>query len=70
MGLAEPLKVAPLPGGRFLVIDGMLRLKAIKAIRGAKPEDFATIPYYVVDYARRYEIRYQTDIYQDLLPSS
>lgn len=69
MGLAEPLKVAPLSGGRYLVIDGMLRLKAIKAIRGANPDKHSTIPAYAVDYARRYEIRYQTDIYQDLLPS-
>jgi hypothetical protein len=28
-----------------------------------------TIPAYIVDYDRRYELRYQTDIYQDLLPS-
>ena len=27
------------------------------------------IPAYVMDYDRRYELRYQTDIYQDLLPS-
>jgi hypothetical protein len=69
MGLSEPLKVAPLPSGKYLVIDGMLRFKAIKAIRGADGDAFSTIPAYVVDHARRYEIRYQTDIYQDLLPS-
>ena len=69
MGLAEPLKVAPLPSGKYLVIDGMIRLKAIQAIRAADNTAFATIPAYVVDHARRYELRYQTDIYQDLLPS-
>jgi ParB-like nuclease domain len=69
MGLAEPLKVAPAGRGNYLVIDGMLRLKAIQAIRQVKPTEFKTIPAYVVDLARRYEIRFQTDIYQDLLPS-
>lgn len=69
MGLAEPLKVAPLRSGNYLVIDGMLRLKAIHSIRGEDDTAFATIPVYVVDYDRRYELRYQTDIYQDLLPS-
>jgi hypothetical protein len=69
MGLAEPLKVAPLPSGKYLVIDGMIRLKAIQAIRTADSTRFPTIPAYVVDHARRYELRYQTDIYQDLLPS-
>jgi hypothetical protein len=51
------------------VVDGMLRLKAILAIRAANDTAFAAIPAYVVDHDRRYEIRYQTDIYQDLLPS-
>src|SRR4051794_18367696 len=69
MGLAEPLKVAPLPSGKYLVIDGMLRLRAIQAIRQADAASFETVPAYVVDLALRYEIRYQTDIYQDLLPS-
>ena len=69
MGLAEPLKVAAVPSGKYLVIDGMIRLRAIQAIRSTNPSAFATIPAYVVDLARRYEIRYQTDIYQDLLPS-
>jgi hypothetical protein len=27
------------------------------------------VPAYVTDYERRYEIRFQTDVYQDLLPS-
>jgi ParB-like nuclease domain len=69
IGLAEPLKVAPLPGGNYLVIDGTLRLRAITAIRDADPNRFKTIPAYVTEYERRFEIRYQTDIYQDLLPS-
>lgn len=69
IGLAEPLKVAPLPDGKYLVVDGMMRLRAITAIRSSDASTFPTIPGYVVDYARRYELRYQTDIYQDLLPS-
>jgi hypothetical protein len=54
IGLAEPIKVAPLPTGKYVVVDGAMRLK---------------VPAYVMDYDRRYELRYQTDIYQDLLPS-
>lgn len=69
IGLVEPLKVAPLPTGKYLVIDGTIRLKAITALRKVDPASFRTIPAYVVDYDRRYELRYQTDIYQDLLPS-
>jgi ParB-like nuclease domain len=69
MGLAEPLKVALLPSGAYLVVDGMIRLRAIQKIRSADPSRFDTVPAYVVDHARRYELRYQTDIYQDLLPS-
>ena len=69
MGLAEPLKVAPLPSGKYLVVDGMIRLRAIHTLRAADHTRFSTIPVYVVDYARRFELRYQTDIYQDLLPS-
>jgi hypothetical protein len=69
IGLAEPIKVAPLPRGRFLVIDGTMRLRAIRTIREKDPSKFATIAAYVLDYERRYELRYQTDIYQDLLPS-
>jgi hypothetical protein len=69
VGLAEPLKVAPLPTGKYLVIDGMIRLRAIKKLRRTDDTRFTTIPAYVVDHARRYELRYQTDIYQDLLPS-
>jgi hypothetical protein len=46
-----------------------MRLKAIAALREENPATFSTIPAYVMDYDRRYELRYQTDIYQDLLPS-
>lgn len=69
IGLSEPIKVAPMPSGHYLVVDGTMRLRAIQAIRGRDPEAFSTVPAYVTDYERRYEIRYQTDIYQDLLPS-
>jgi hypothetical protein len=69
VGLAEPLKVAPLPTGKFLVIDGTMRLKALAAIRESDPSAFRSVPAYVMDYDRRFELRYQTDIYQDLLPS-
>ena len=69
VGLAEPLKIAPLPSGKYLVIDGMIRLRAIQKLRATNASRFSTLPAYVVDHARRYELRYQTDIYQDLLPS-
>lgn len=69
IGLAEPIKVAAMPSGRYLVVDGTMRLQAITAIRKRDASAFPTVPAYVTDYERRYEIRYQTDIYQDLLPS-
>ena len=69
IGLAEPIKVAPLPEGGYLVIDGMMRLRAVRAIREKQPERFLAVAVYVLDYERRFEIRYQSDIYQDLLPS-
>lgn len=69
IGLAEPIKVALMPSGQYLVVDGTMRLRAIAAIRDTNPAAFPTIAAYVTDYDRRYEIRYQTDIYQDLLPS-
>ena len=69
VGLAEPLKVARTPDKRYLVIDGVMRLRAIQAIRLKNPTCFSRVPAYIVDYSRRYEIRFQTDIYQDLLPS-
>jgi hypothetical protein len=69
VGLAEPLKVVPLPTGKFLVIDGVMRLKVIAAIREKDPSAFPIVPVYVMDYDRRFELRFQTDFYQDLLPS-
>ena len=70
IGIAEPIKVAPLPeGGGYVVIDGMMRLRAVRAIRKEQPERFQAVAVYVFDYERRFEIRYQSDIYQDLLPS-
>lgn len=69
IGLAEPLKVAPNPEGGYLVIDGALRLGAVKSLREKDPTRFETIPAYLLDYELRYEIRFQSDIYQDLLPS-
>lgn len=69
IGLAEPIKVALMPSGKYLVVDGTMRLRAISAIRENDDSAFATVPAYLTDYDRRYEIRYQTDIYQDLLPS-
>jgi hypothetical protein len=69
IGLVEAIKVALLPTGKYVVIDGIMRLKAITALKQKDPTAFTTIPAYVMDYDRRYELRYQTDIYQDLLPS-
>jgi ParB-like chromosome segregation protein Spo0J len=69
VGLAEPIKVAKTPDGSYLVVDGNLRLKAIDRIVETDSAAFETIPAYVVDYSRRFEVRFQTDIYQDLLPS-
>src|SRR4051794_29203466 len=63
IGLAEPIKVAPMPSGQYLVVDGTMRLRAIAAIRARDKAAFPTVPAYVTDYERRYEIRYQTDIY-------
>jgi len=69
IGLAEPIKVAPLPGGSYLVVDGVMRLRAINSIRTRNPALFQTVPAFQVDFNARFEIRFQTDIYQDLLPS-
>jgi hypothetical protein len=69
VGLAEPVKVAKTPDGDYLVVDGNLRLKAIDRIVETDQTAFKTIPAYVVDYSKRFEVRFQTDIYQDLLPS-
>jgi ParB-like chromosome segregation protein Spo0J len=69
VGLAEPIKVASLPSGKYLVVDGVMRLRAITSLRKKHPAAFKTIPAYQVDFKKRFEVRYQTDIYQDLLPS-
>ncbi len=69
VGLGEPLKVAKSPDGRYVVVDGVMRLRAIFAVRADDCSAFETVPAYVVPYSKRFEIRYQTDIYQDLLPS-
>ena len=69
IGLIEPIKAAAIPNDRYLIIDGVMRWRAITSIRASDPLAFSVIPVYVVDYDRRYEIRFQTDIYQDLLPS-
>lgn len=69
IGLSEPIKVALMPSEHYLVVDGVMRLRAIQAIRRDDPEAFTTLQAYVTEYERRHEIRYQTDIYQDLLPS-
>lgn len=69
IGLAEPIKVAPDPEGGYLVIDGAFRLRAIQAIRERDTSRFTLVSIYVLDYDQRFEIRYQSDIYQDLLPS-
>jgi len=69
IGLAEPLKVAYRPTGGYLVIDGAMRLRAIRSIRKQDPSRFVSVPAYSLEYERRYEIRYQSDVYQDLLPS-
>jgi hypothetical protein len=68
IGLVEPLKVVE-RRGRFLVIDGVMRWNAISSLRVRDPSLFRTVPAYVLPFDKRYELRYQTDIYQDLLPS-
>ncbi|MFI8697000.1 ParB/RepB/Spo0J family partition protein [Dietzia maris] len=69
IGLAEPLKIAVRPGGGYVVIDGALRLRAVREIRAKNPRAFEKVPAYVLSYDRRFELRFQSDIYQDLLPS-
>ena len=46
-----------------------MRVRAISSIRVDNPSAFGLIPAYVVDYSKRFEIRYQSDIYQDFSPS-
>ena len=69
IGLSEPIKVTPLPEGelpRHRRHDATAgRAGDPQEAAGAVPND----PRYVFDYERRFEIRYQSDIYQDLLPS-
>ncbi len=70
IGLTEPLKVARAPcQASVVIVDGVMRYRAMQALRASEPERFAVVPVYVVPYERRFEIRYQTDVYQDLLPS-
>lgn len=69
MGLAEPLKVAPDPRGGYVIIDGVLRYSAILLIHAADQSRFQQVPALLMDYDRRFEVRFQSDIYQDLLPS-
>jgi hypothetical protein len=69
IGLVEPIKVASTGERRYLIVDGVLRWRAIMAIREADASRFTTVPAYVVNHDHRFEVRYQTDIYQDLLPS-
>ncbi|MEI8147676.1 MAG: ParB N-terminal domain-containing protein [Actinomycetes bacterium] len=69
IGLVEPIKVCQYPDGNFVVVDGTMRLAAINRIRARDRDRFHSIPAYMVEYAQRFEIRFQTDIYQDLLPS-
>ena len=69
IGLSEPLKVALSKDRSYVVIDGVMRLHAIEKIRRDESTRFARVPVYVVPFDERYEIRFQTDIYQDLLPS-
>jgi hypothetical protein len=69
IGLAEPLKLAKDPEGGYVIIDGILRFQAVVAIRANRPSRFPTVPGYLFDFDKRFEIRFQSDIYQDLLPS-
>lgn len=74
IGLAEPLKVAKVAGvkdsgPRYLIIDGVLRWRAICGLRASDSTRFQRVPAYVYEFDKRYEIRFQSDIYQDLLPS-
>lgn len=70
IGLAEPIKVAKLPQGqKYLIVDGAIRWRCILALREQDPSQFMTVPAYEVSHEKRYEVRFQTDIYQDLLPS-
>jgi hypothetical protein len=69
IGLVEPIKVAPMPGKRYVVIDGVMRVRAFRHLSEGDPRRFGAILAYVYDYESRFQVRYQSDIYQDLLPS-
>jgi hypothetical protein len=69
IGLAEPIKVARTRDGKYVVVDGVMRVQAITAIRNQHPDRFNRIPALLLPFGERYETRFQTDIYQDLLPS-
>lgn len=69
IGLVEPLKAAPLADGQFVVIDGVLRLKSMRKIHASNADMFKHIPCYIFDLEDRFQVRYHSDIYQDLLPS-
>lgn len=74
VGLVEPLKVAPSkvsPGeeAQYIVVDGVLRLEAIRKIREEDSSKFSSVPAYMVPYRQRFEVRFQGDVFQDLLPS-
>lgn len=69
IGLVEPIKVARSDEGRYVVLDGVLRLNAFRELEAESPERFGTIQALLYEYSRRFEVRFQSDIYQDLLPS-
>jgi hypothetical protein len=69
VGLVEPLKAAEMPSGRYVIVDGVLRYEAIQRIRVDDTDAWRELPVLLFPYSRRYEVRFQTDIYQDLLPS-
>ena len=68
IGLAEPIKVAPLPRAAIW----SLTARCACGPSGRSARRTGAVPdgrRYLLDYERRFEIRYQSDIYQDLLPS-
>lgn len=69
IGLIEPIKLARSPDGSTVVVDGVMRVRAMRALREADPSRFENVNAYLYPYEDRFEIRYQSDIYQDLLPS-
>lgn len=70
IGLAEPLKVSIVPDSQTaVVVDGVMRYQAMEALRADDPARFAVVPVFEIPFKQRFEVRYQTDVYQDLLPS-